>query len=963
MSKISLSKIGFFNPGRLSDPEIELGFIARQGEFKSLLENVLSHKPQEIPQHFIMIGQRGMGKTSLLLRIAVELKKSPHKKRFIPLQYPEEQYNIDRLSKFWLNSLDALADALDQEGEKKLSTALDQEIKKISQSTPTQVYPIFQAWTKKIGRCLVLMVDNLNLIFDKISTDEQHRLRAILMAEGAPILIGASAISIRQTTEYGAPFYDAFQIRYLKKLTLEESIEVLKNLAQITGKPLHSTFSKNRGRIATFHQLTGGTPRTLSMLFPLVSDGFSQEIQSDLDAVLDIITPLYKSRFEELSDQMQVIMDAIALHWDPIDLEGIRNITLLENPKLSPQLKRLLDVGWIQKSNPEKTKGTTLYEVSERFFNVWYLMRRSSRRQKRELYCLSKFLEVFYGDALESIATKRLDGDYTSISDAYLNLALSETGIATETRNALKERGFEVLKTSQESVPELLKAFDFSEDKIAQESKNLFELAQHHFKTGDFDQALRIVKGLLEKTPEKLSFLFLLADILIKKENFTEAEKILKKAEATNPNSSRLWNGLGNFCQYHLKRFEEAEKAYQKAIQIDENDALPWNGLGNLYQDHLKRFVETEKAYKKAIQIDENYAIPWNGLGHLYKHHLKQFEEAEKAYKKAIQIDENDAFPWNGLGNLYQDHLKHFEEAEKAYKKAIQIDENNAIPWNNLGNLYQNHLKRFEEAEKAYKKAIQIDENDARLWRSLGSLYQNHLKHFEEAEKAYKKAIQINENDARPWRILGILYQNNLNQFEEAEMAYKKASVLGIEGLWSTIGNLRMDYLHRYKEAEEAFTKALEAEDNSIFTYNLIFLYRDKLEQEEKAREMLSSISKEDIISDTHLLIETIFAYQEGNAGIAKAKLLEALEVVNEALPSTTQDDWWRTAAVAVNIGYGQHFVETIKEAGYDIVLRPYYEAIRALIAKDAESHFTTIAAEVREPAAEILKFMKGYIS
>lgn len=408
MSKISLSKIGFFNPSRLSDHEIELGFIARQAEFQFLLESVLSHEPKEVPQHIIMIGQRGMGKTSLLLRIAVELKKEPHNLKFIPLQYPEEQYNIDRLSKFWLNSLDALADALDLEGKKELSQEIDKEIESLIQSNPPEVYPIFQKWIKKIDRLPVLMVDNLNLIFDKISTEDQHRFRAILMSSGAPILIGASATSIKQTTDYGEPFYDAFQIKYLKKLSLDESIEVLKNLAQITGKPLHATFAKNRGRIATFHQLTGGTPRTLSMLFPLISDGFSDEIQNDLDAILDIITPLYKARFEELSDQMQVIMDAIALHWDPIDLEQIRNITQLENAKLSPQLKRLMDVGWIQKSNPKKGKGK-LYEVSERFFNVWYLMRRSSRRQKRELYCLSKFLVAFYGEELLSMANRRLN--------------------------------------------------------------------------------------------------------------------------------------------------------------------------------------------------------------------------------------------------------------------------------------------------------------------------------------------------------------------------------------------------------------------------------------------------------------------------------------------------------------------------------------------------------------------------
>jgi Cdc6-like AAA superfamily ATPase len=241
MKKLELTKIGLFNPGRLTDEEIELSFVTRIAFFQYIFKKIIAEKPNSIPQHHLVIGQRGMGKTSLLVRIAVELRKQPYCDNFIALTFPEEQYNIDRLSKFWLNCLDALADALDRENQTEFTKILDAEIDGIAKSHHQEnnaIYAIFEQWTKKINRRPVLLVDNLNLIFDKISKDEQHQLRAILMSNNAPIMLGASATTIDDTVDYGAAFYDAFSIQYLKKLTLDESIEVLQNLAKLLARKI-----------------------------------------------------------------------------------------------------------------------------------------------------------------------------------------------------------------------------------------------------------------------------------------------------------------------------------------------------------------------------------------------------------------------------------------------------------------------------------------------------------------------------------------------------------------------------------------------------------------------------------------------------------------------------------------------------------------------------------------------------
>ena len=55
------------------------------------------------------------------------------------------------------------------------------------------------------------------------------------------------------------PFYDAFQQHYLQKLTFEESVEILKELATLTqSEAILPAIHQEIGRLKTIHHLTGG---------------------------------------------------------------------------------------------------------------------------------------------------------------------------------------------------------------------------------------------------------------------------------------------------------------------------------------------------------------------------------------------------------------------------------------------------------------------------------------------------------------------------------------------------------------------------------------------------------------------------------------------------------------------------------------------------------------------------------
>jgi tetratricopeptide (TPR) repeat protein len=811
---ISLSQIGLYNPQRVSDEVMEKLFIVRQRVFEFLMEKIRNEAPNSIPQHHLIIAQRGMGKTTLLKRIEVELRKNADYQDFMPLLYPEEQYNLSNLAELWLNSLDAMADTLQVEKQDEIVRQIDQKVRELTnikndEALAKQAFQYFQEVAKTIKRRPVLLIDNLNLVFDRLTKADQHILRSLLMQNNAPILIGASAISIEDTYDYKAPFYDAFQMHYLQKLVFEELLAILKQLAILTNATeLLPTIQEEIARLKTIHQLTGGNPRTAVMLFKLIVRGFSKEINDDLEALLDEITPLYKARFEELSAQNQKIVDVIALNWDPINLEQLRNESRLENGQLSPQLKRLVEVGWIERTDAYQAKGGA-YSISERFFNIWFLMRRSSRRQKREILCLSKFLESFYGENLSYIARNRLGLHAHNLDHITYNLAMAMALKDPELSKQLENKSYKELREFAKTNPEILKQFDVPEEDV------------------------------------------------------------------------------------NIEKYLEEEKRLLKKIQNYPYNYLSWHNLGALYLFDLKNYIEAKKAFSKAIEIDEEQGNTWHLLGHV--HELQNdFEGAEIAYLEALEVVDKDNKTWRCLGNLYFHSLHKYSDAEKAYLKAIEFQEITPNTWNNLGELYQKHLKKYAEAEKAYLNAIKLGENGSSVWNNLGNLYQDYLQKYKESEKAYLEALQTNE-------------------------------------------------------------------DSNVANYNLVFLYRDKLNKINEAQEIFDKILIEKELEDSHWLNKTLFDLYDKNEGLAKESLNKALNCLKNELSYRTQDDWYRFAAVATKLGYGKWLLQMLEEKGFDIMLAPYFVAIKAINESDQEGYLNSKAIEVREPARKIIEIMQRY--
>ncbi len=718
-----------YNPALLP-PEVLLSeYSARLPLLETLLGIVRSNQPGHPPQHCLLIGARGMGKTTTLWAVAHKISRDYELARqWQPVVFDEESRRVGDLADFWLEAI------RQWEFATKATTDLTGPL--LAQNPPDieeRAHCLFTDLVARSGKRVVLLIDNLNDLLASIRDAEPlHRLRAALMQDSGIMLIGGATSHFEHVTSVDQPFYDFFRIFELKPLTLEEMRECLQTLAKSRKDPeVETALAKRSGSIHALHILTGGNPRLIKTFYRLLREGLHTDIRADLEKLLDEFTPYFKSIVDALSGQQQRILDAVALAWNPVEVATLATATRLPSNQVSAQIRALMKLGILREAAGHPKKKT--YLLTDRFSNIHYLMRHGRAARNRLDWFVATIRVLFPDKAHELIAKLAHDSaecGAQGLHDArdVLHSALNRSETAAE-RQKLVHRTLEET-WSAPAMAKLSEWFDVERAKADMPEVDVLAFCQH-----------------------------------------MPAE--LRQELGYKPQHSRWWHQLTYFLE-EKQEWQLAEAAYNKSIELDPKYVAPWNNLGNLLQDHLKRPAEAEAAYRKAIDLDPQLAAAWNNLGNLVQVHFRRPTEAEAAYRKAIALDPKDAYPWNGLGNVLKGLQRH-AEAEAAYHKATELNSKYARPWNGLGNLLADDLSRPSEAEAAYCKAIELDSNFAHGWNGLGNALQD-LQRPTEAEAAYRKAIELDHKDARPWSGLAQVLSKLSTNSREA----RKCAVTGL---------------------------------------------------------------------------------------------------------------------------------------------------------------------------------------
>ena len=468
-----------YNPGFLSDNELREMFCVRVGEFESLLET-LRDNTGESNQHMIVVGPRGSGKTTLLLRAAMEVRSDPElSSRLRPIVFAEESYSVSTCGEFWLECLSRLAQ---QEPYRSGQPDLRRTVEDVRRERDDRVLRerclgAVLDFAERAGKRLVLHVENLNMLFsDMTDPDAGWCLRKTLQTEPRIMMIGSATSRFGEIDRPDRALYDLFRVLTLRPLDRQESAVLCERVA---GKDLDD------GVVRRLQILTGGSPRLLTIVARFGAARSFRTLLSDLLDLVDEHTAYFKSHLESLAPQERRVYLALAELWKPATTREVGERARMETSKCSAQLRRLKGRGVV--SDAGGTDRRKQYYVSERLYNIYYLLRRS-RGADSLVGALVRFMDAYY-------SRSELRG---IVDDMVAELDSLDPGtrlvyqIALERFSSLPTLALHFYQTHREHLPVEVRT-------VAEEALDLLERGGVRFENGDLEGALPSLQELLQK--------------------------------------------------------------------------------------------------------------------------------------------------------------------------------------------------------------------------------------------------------------------------------------------------------------------------------------------------------------------------------------------------------------------------------------------------------------------------------
>ncbi|MFT7578439.1 MAG: hypothetical protein ACI9MR_000097 [Myxococcota bacterium] len=340
------------------------------------------------PQHLLILGERGSGKTMLLRSLARAIEAcEPLRDEWFPLAFPEAQYDVGGLADLWTNALDYLRVALHRRGHKKLARSLRVAAAELDgmrdEAREDEALRLLLDASDTLERRFILLVDNLDVVLDRLKA-EQWRFRDVLSEERRILVIGASARAIEATYHYDAAFYDFFQLSELRRIPLSQTRQAL---AKIWNTPnvverLDTYDTRYPGGLDAVTTLVGTLPRTLA----LVAEQLERTPDTRPDwlvlSILDRLTPEHQARIDGLAPQSQRVLFALATGWDPMRAADVASRTRLSTNAASAQLNRLVQDGYVEKV-PYPPGSRLGFQLRDRRFGVWFIMRAGQPHRRR----------------------------------------------------------------------------------------------------------------------------------------------------------------------------------------------------------------------------------------------------------------------------------------------------------------------------------------------------------------------------------------------------------------------------------------------------------------------------------------------------------------------------------------------------------------------------------------------------
>jgi Tfp pilus assembly protein PilF/DNA-binding transcriptional regulator GbsR (MarR family) len=770
-----------YNPGFATDEALKKTFVVRTHFLKWIVE-ILSGNTSDTNQHVLIIGPRGSGKTTLVRRVAVEIREDQNlQEQWYPIVFSEESYAITSVGEFWLEALKHLADQTNGERWQKTYEDLRRESddRRLASRALSQLMDYADEQHKRI----VLIIENLNMIFsEQLDKNADWEIRHALQNEKRLMLLGTATPHFDQIKDIQRGWFEFFAMYELEPLTTKECQTLWEAL---TGESLSEL------RIRPLQILTGGNPRLFSILAEFGAKMSLKELIDHLVELIDEYTEYFKSQLEILATTERKVFISVLEAWEPVTASQVSETSRMSTSQVSALLGRLVNRGAVTIVDPSTRK--KLYQASERLFNIYFLMRNRNHPSNRVKAVVDFMVQFYEEEKLLKIANKIAEEacqENLFPQDNIFAFRQILSSIKPEMRAAIiKATPREFLAIPQ--ISSFMEDSSFSRTidqnyNIAHSRETILDHEALRDRLNTLEQNLQVkIKNKGEDSDSVAAILRQQANLYYKQFRYEKTEPLYTRSLMTyekllgseHPSVATSLNNLARLYESQGK-YEQAEPLYTRSLMIREkvlgsehpDVATSLNNLAGLYQSQGK-YEKAEPLYTRSLMIREkllgsehpSVATSLNNLARLYESQGK-YEQTESLYTRSLMIYEKTlgsehpsvAQSLNNLALLYQSQGK-YEKAEPLYIRSLMIYEKTlgsehpftAVGLNRLGELYRKQEK-YEQAEAllkqsrtTFEKALGMEHPYlASNLNEFAELYESKGQ-YEEAEPLYLQALEM----------------------------------------------------------------------------------------------------------------------------------------------------------------------------------------------------------------------------
>ena len=378
-----------FNPGTFqSDEEVIRQFVVRERELGIVLDVLRGNIETPSCQHVLLVAPRGRGKTMLLARVAAGLRaENELSRKMLPVRFMEESHEVFDIADFWLETLFYLS---------KEMVRSDPDLARVLQAVHADLTGQWRGEflaeraraavldaSDRLGRKLVLMIENMQTLLDDVGEDFGWQLRETLQTEPQIILLGTATSRFERLDDVREPFFGLFRMLDLKPL---DAVACRRLWQVVSGDDV------SERHIRPLQILTGGNPRLLVIVAEFTGHRSLRKLMEDLVALVDDHTEYFRGHLEALAPtERRVYLAAIDL-WQPSSTSEIAARARMDVRSVSSLVGRLIDRGVVMAQGTGRKR---LYSAAERLYSIYYKVRRE-RGEAAIVHYLIRFMSVFY---------------------------------------------------------------------------------------------------------------------------------------------------------------------------------------------------------------------------------------------------------------------------------------------------------------------------------------------------------------------------------------------------------------------------------------------------------------------------------------------------------------------------------------------------------------------------------------